>query len=469
MMRSGFFVPTARVIAVLALLSAPARSAFADDPAPPPKAPASPALVTPGSDPGGEVPKPGVTSPKPGVSVKQLLRDASALRTLVTQKSPQVAAAGARIVQAEADVGTAGLLPNPQVDTTLGGITVSTPNPAKLTFKDTALFDIGVSEQIEIGKRGPRVEAATARLESAKAQAQSTKQDVVGDAREALGRVAYYAARGALLDAGVASAKEGAKAEATKVEKGGTSGVDYDRLSLEVLALEAEAARGKTELSGALATCSALLRQGCDESGAGEEDLDASATVPAAPSSGDKVEDRPDIVAIRKEADASRAEVDLAHAKAIPDPTVRVGYTRDQLTYAGNQPDVMSVQLIVPLPIFDHGQHDAAKAQARANELESTAQATILGATSDVTALRAKVQYLDKALATMKKDAIPKAESVVKATEKAFAAGEVRLTDLLLARRAYLGLRLSEIDLSYEHFTARSALRRALGLDSTDR
>ena len=39
----------------------------------------------------------------------------------------------------------------------------------------------------------------------------------------------------------------------------------------------------------------------------------------------------------------------------------------------------------------------------------------------------------------------------------------------LLARRAYLGLRLSEIDLSYEHFTVRSALRRALGIDSAQR
>ena len=54
-------------------------------------------------------------------------------------------------------------------------------------------------------------------------------------------------------------------------------------------------------------------------------------------------------------------------------------------------------------------------------------------------------------------------------TEKAFAEGQVGLTDLLLARRAYLGLRLSQIDLSYEHFTVRSALRRALGIDSASR
>ena len=467
MKRSGFFLPTARLFAVLALISGPARSALGDEPAQAP--PATPSLPT-APPAAGDSTSPGAAPLKPaGVSVAQMLRDTSALRALVMRKSPQVAAADARITQARADVGTAGLLQNPQLGVTLGGITVGDTNPKGLGFGDTAYIDTGISEQFEIGKRGPRTEAATARLESAKALAQATTSDAVGDAREALGKVAYYAARSALLEQGASSAREGAKVENAKMQKGGTAGVDYDRLSLEVLALEAEASRGKTELASALATCQALLHQPCDETGAGEADLDASADVPGPPASGDSVESRPDIVAIRKEAEASRAEVDLAHAKAIPDPTIRLGYTRDQLVVAGNQPNLLSVSVSIPLPIFDHGQYDAAKASARATEMDHTAQAAALGAASDVTSLRARTTYLEKAVGTMKKDAIPKAESVVKVTEKAFAEGQVGLTDLLLARRAYLGLRLSQIDLSYEHFTARSALRRALGVDTSAR
>ncbi len=444
-----------------------ARTARADEPA---KATLPAPAAAPADEDGR---KPEQAAPKAGgVSVAQLLRDGAALRAIVLKKSPLVAAADARISQAQADVGTAHLLlPNPSVDVTAGGIVIGDTTPAKphLSYGDTALFDVGLSQTIEIGKRGPRIEAANARLESAKALAQVTTQDAVGDAREALGKVAYYAARSAVLEQSAESAKKGATIEKAKLDHGGTSGADYDRLTLEVIALEAEASRGKTELAGALATCQALLHAPCDEAGAGEDDLDASADVPAAPAAGDEASSRPDILAVRKEADASRAEIDLAHAKVIPDPTIRLGFTRDQLVVAGNQSNVASVSVTIPLPLFDHGQHDAAKASARAVELDQTATAMTAGATSDVTSLRAKTTYLEKAVGTMKKDAIPKAQSVVGVTEKAFTEGQIGLTDLLLARRAYLGLRLSQIDLSYEHFTVRSALRRALGIDTAAR
>lgn len=403
------------------------------------------------------------------MSVAQLLRDASALRALVMKKSPQIAAADARIAQAQADVGAAHLLPNPTVDVTTGGLVLGETNPKGLNYGQTGLFDVGLSQMIEIGKRGPRIEAANNRLESAQASAQAATQDVVGDAREALGKVAYYNARSSLLDEGATAARKGVTVENAKLSLGGTSGVDFDRLTLEVITLEAEAARGKTELAGALALCQALLHAPCDETGAGEDDLDASADVPAAAPSGDKVDDRADIVAMRKDAEASQSDAALARAKAIPDPTVRVGYTHDLLTLAGNQANVLSVSVSLPLPIFDHGQHEAARATARASELSRVADAITLTATSDANGLRSKTAYLQKVLGTMKKDAIPKAQSVVGVTEKAFSEGQVGLTDLLLARRAYLGLRLSEIDLSYEHFTARSALRRALGIDSVSR
>jgi len=448
----------------LILALGPGGAALADEPAKAPSA-ASGAEAVP------EAPPSPAGAPKAtGVSVSQMLRDGAALKALILKKSSLVAAADARIAQAQADVGTAHLLPNPSVDMTLGGLVIGDSNPSKphLGFDQTALFDVGVSQMVELGKRGPRIDAAKSRLESAKALAQVTTQDAVGDAREALGRVAYYAARSAILEEGAEAARKGATVEKAKLDQGGTSGADYDRLALEVIALEAEAARGKTELAGALTSCQALLRTPCDDAGAGEADLNAAADVPAAPS-GDTVESRPDIVAVKKEAEASRSDAELARARAIPDPTIRLGYTRDQLVVAGNQSNVLSLSVTIPLPLFDHGQHDAAKATARATELDHTATALSTGATSDVASLRAKTAYLEKAVATMKKDAVPKAQSVVGVTEKAFAEGQIGLTDLLLARRAYLGLRLSQIDLAYEHFTARSALRRALGLDVLSR
>ncbi len=41
------------------------------------------------------------------------------------------------------------------------------------------------------------------------------------------------------------------------------------------------------------------------------------------------------------------------------------------------------------------------------------------------------------------------------------------MTDLLLARRAHLGLILNQIDLRFDYFSVRNDLRRVLGLDAS--
>jgi cobalt-zinc-cadmium efflux system outer membrane protein len=403
----------------------------------------------------------------PAADVGRFLRDTTALATWLRQRGPDVAAASARVSQARADVAGAKLLPNPVFDTSVADMVLGASNPPGLRFVDTAMFTFGVSETIELGKRGPRIEGANLRLDGARRDADATVADRVAAARGAIGRVVYVRAKQALIEDALAAAKRASEVERVRLEQGAISGTDFDRIELERMALETDAARSRSEVIAALAACRAAVLSPCEGVGASLGDLDAAAPLPPS-TAPDAIEKRPDVVALRLKARASEQDRMLAERRAIPDPTLRLAWVHDRLVIAGDQLNTMTVGLTVPIPMFDHGQADAARASARTQELEHTARAIVAGAASDLTALLARKAYVEEALERLNKTALPKSTGVVAVSERAFTQGQVDLTDLLLARRAHLALLVSGLDLRFEYFAVRSELRHVLGLDGAE-
>jgi hypothetical protein len=96
--------------------------------------------------------------------VAALLHDDRAISEWLKQRHHDVLAAEARMAQARADLGSARLpLPNPQLDFTLGGLGVGKPNPTldkatqdRLNFGNTSNYSVGITQTIELGKRGAR-------------------------------------------------------------------------------------------------------------------------------------------------------------------------------------------------------------------------------------------------------------------------------------------------------------------------
>jgi outer membrane protein TolC len=62
-------------------------------------------------------------------------------------------------------------------------------------------------------------------------------------------------------------------------------------------------------------------------------------------------------------------------------------------------------------------------------------------------------------------DTLPRANGVLEAEERGLIEGQLDITDLLLARREAIALRLQALDLHFELFSIRNDLRQALGLD----
>ncbi|HYS78278.1 MAG TPA: hypothetical protein VEO94_05530, partial [Candidatus Dormibacteraeota bacterium] len=100
------------------------------------------------------------------VAVDALLKDARALVVWMADHNKDVLAAASRVEQAQAGLRQGRLFPNPALSGTVSDLTVGPTNPPGLTRGETAIYGTVLSETVEIGKRGPRIESAALRVQS---------------------------------------------------------------------------------------------------------------------------------------------------------------------------------------------------------------------------------------------------------------------------------------------------------------
>jgi len=341
---------------------------------------------------------------------------------------------------------------------------VGATNPPGLGLDRTLIYGAGLSQTFELGKRGPRAEAADLRLRAAERRVADARSNRVADARLALGRAVYTGLRQHAFERALDAARSSTRIAKGRLEHRALSGVDYDRLVLDSSSLEAEAARSSADSAAALAECEAVLLAPCDLTGTSESDLDAADPSPRALDAS-ALERRADVAALRLESEAAHQDATVAARRAIPDLTFRVGYTHDRFTISGDNANTLSLSVAAPLPLFDRGQHDETRALARAEEARRLAASALAAARGDLSALTARSTAIARTLATLRKDALPRARAVLQAQEQGLAEGQLDMTDLLLARRQAIDLELLDLDLRFELFSVRNEIRRVLGAD----
>ena len=385
----------------------------------------------------------------------------------IKRRSAEIAGANARIEQSRADFGQSRLFPNPVADFSLGGVNVAQSNPRGLGFKDTANYGVGVAELLEIGKRGPRIESARLRERASREDYLTVLGQKMASARLALARAIYLKSKQTTLDENLESAKKVIDLERSRLEHGDISKNDFDRLLLDTTTLELEVARTRTEFEISLTDARAVLFAPVDVDGAKLDDLDAALLLPSGLKDAEEVlEHRADVLSLRITEQSARQDEVLARRMIIPDLNFHVGYLHDYLTVAGNQEHTIAFGVALSIPLFDRGQHGAAKAAGRAMEIESAARATIAEAQADLAELKRRRTFLESALDRLQKEDLPRSTEVLDATLKAFNRGQVSLTDLILARRTHLSLVVSVMDLRFDNFNVKNDLRRVLGLDA---
>jgi cobalt-zinc-cadmium efflux system outer membrane protein len=404
----------------------------------------------------------------PAVDVRPLFTDPLKLARWLAGRDPQVAAARARAEAAIAASHQAGVHPNPQLSASLGGLVVGATNPSapRLGLDQTTNVTAGVSQLFELGKRGPRQQAARLRADEAAVQATATLGARVGEAMATLGKLAYVTSRRAAVAANLETARALLALEKVRHDHADLSGAEFSRIELDTQAIELQLGRADADVATAAAVCSAVLHAPCSTDGIAEPTaLDAAAPLPEPVPDDDAIAHRSAREVSRLEIAALGADALLARRRAVPDPTIGVSYTYDNLVVAGNQQQTVMLSLSLPLPIFDRGDHDATALAATARADAADDRAVVDIARGEVVALRAQRATLATTLTRLEGEAVPKSALIVQQTRRSFDLGQAGLADLLLAERAHRELLLEVLDTRFDLFNVRAQLRQALGLD----
>ena len=375
--------------------------------------------------------------------------DEATLIELVWEHAPELQLTRSRLANARADSERSLLLPNPTLDVSANTLPVGETNPPGTPFGSVPNYSVGLSELIELGKRGPRQDATRFAARSTVYDARAQLNERYHDLQEAIGEVAASERRIAQLTALVADAARLSAVQLARAEKGDSAMLDADRARLEEQKLQTALQEQQALLLSNLRVCSAVAGVPC-------EPFQAPALSAAWLSRlrgqypDDAIEHRPDVLSLEAASASARAAEQLARAKAIPDPTVRFGYVRDQFVISGNQPNSLFVGLSLPLPIFDHGQADASAAAITAKAAERAKQQLVQIGRDAARRYGAEAASLEARRQRLADETLPLARSVVDRLDSAVSRGSADIQDLLLARRTLgeLLLEATDVDLT---------------------
>ena len=390
--------------------------------------------------------------------------DGAPLLELLWERSPKLEGARAQARAAEAEVERARLLPNPGVDLSWNTIPVGPTNPPGLAdpLLNVPNYAATVSLLLELAKRGPRLTAAEERAAAALEDVRDALQQDYFELLAHAGEIAAAQLRIASLQDLAQDAARLTELQRARTRAGDASGLDADRASLEEEKLVGSLGQERARLQGELRACAEVAGVPCVPF-AGAPEAEAFLGRDAAGGAAAPLEERPDLRSLEHQRAAAAAALQLAHRRAIPDVTLRAGYTYDQFAVSGNQGQSVLLGASLPIPVFDHGQADAAAASAAASAAERSRALLLDRARAQLEALKEEERAAGARRDRVRDAALPLARRLVGQLEAATGRGGAGLQDLLLARRSLGELAQQQADLELEVFQLRLQRARVLG------
>ncbi|MEO5769061.1 MAG: TolC family protein [Polyangia bacterium] len=381
--------------------------------------------------------------------------------------SPEVVSARGAVADARAVAERSELLPNPTLTATWGTIPVGR-RPPGVAFGDVPNYSLGASQLFELGKRGPRQAAARAGADEARLFLGDLYRGRFLDVLKAIGDESVAAGHTAILERLVEASQGTLTLQKLREAKGDVAGLEVDRLEVEHLRLLSALGEARAAMEEAAAACALLLGQSCPPVRALDDALkylasDQTLDQLKGGRDDEAIARRPDLQALQAAERRLRYEGLLARRQKIPDPTLSLAATHDTFTSAGNQSNSLTLSLALPLPIFDRGQPEVARAAARAQLATRQRETLTEAARRALVADRRRLDLLSERAKRLDEQAIPMARATAERVEAAARRGGAALQDVLLARRAMEELQLDRVDVAAQSFSARLEIRRAAG------
>lgn len=335
---------------------------------------------------------------------------------------------------AEADVLAAGLFPNPTLNYNRDGIQ-GAPDSLEQTWMLAQTFDIS-------GRRGLHREAASRRVAAERAGNAARRLEMAAHIRRSFHEALF---RQETVRATETWAQRFARVEGLVgrlARAGEASGYDRRRLARERQTAEARLAAERAELDRALARLAALA--GVPDLPRLEGELLPSAPVPLE-TAWARLDQRPDLQALWRRAEAADLAGRAARRGGIPDVTVGIG--PKYVDNGGARDQGIALSLSVPLPVFDRQQAGQARAAAEALQARAEYRLEKRRAEGELRGLYRQAEALRRTAADYRSRAVAASPDLLRIAEAAYQGGESSLLELLDAYRGALESEITALDL----------------------
>jgi cobalt-zinc-cadmium efflux system outer membrane protein len=379
------------------------------------------------------------------------------LERIIAARTPALEAANLEVEVAEADRQQSRLLPNPSLDLGWGTVPVGPLNPPGLArpLANVPNYAIGLSYTVPVGKRRPRIQRATALAEASRARREALTRTLSLQFAGLLGQLAVATLRREGARSLVEDAARAVEVASTRLASGFGTPLDLDRLRIDLSRSEQLLRSVESDLSATLAACSGLVAMRCEAFTSSAEARGFLARwIDQAPLPTGALAERPDLRALAANERAATAELRLARAQRLPDPTVRLGYLHDRFVISGNQMNSLNLGVSFPLPLFDHGQAMIAAARARQARFAAERRRRLAASEVRSQALRERVAAQRTRQHALSEQIIPRARALLDEMERAAETRLVALGDVLQSRRTMSELLLEEADSYADAFDA---------------
>jgi cobalt-zinc-cadmium efflux system outer membrane protein len=390
----------------------------------------------------------------------------------VLEADPQIQVGMEAIRQAQADLLTASLPPNPELSTLQTLLPLGRPFRADTREGGPPQFDVELSYPIDwflFGKRAAAITSARLGIEVSVADFAEVVRHRVAEAIAAFYSVLEAQAVLTLAWEDLESVQRTEEITQQLVAIGGAGTIELDRIRLAVIDSQREVRRSETALAAAMSQLRALL---------GFPDFapalmlrgDLEVSTPAPPLTPEDAltlaeQHRPDLISLRRQLVKAETDVVVEQKNIYPEVTPMIGYTRQFQREAIGFPDVNAWGIGVGLtvPLFDRNQGNIAKAQSVRTQTQLHLRAQLLELQAEV---EQAVQAYRAAYQTVTTDdpvQLQAAQNVRDKIQAAYELGARPLIEVLDAQRAYRETRRRYLEGQAQYWQALHQLNATIG------
>jgi cobalt-zinc-cadmium efflux system outer membrane protein len=364
--------------------------------------------------------------------------------------NPELSAAVNELQAVEGAVMQAGILPNPEVSTSVE----DTQNRA------TRSTTVQINQLIELGgKRAARIASAERGRDVATADLAAKRQEIRASVVGAFFAVLVAQERVRQVEDLFGLAQRATQAASRRVTAGKISPVDETRARVAEAQARVELTQAKGDLVAARKRLAATWGSSTPRFAQVEGRTDSLPEILSSEEIERRLSNSPVLARARHEADRFSALADVERSRRMPNVTVSLGTKK--VEELGRNQTIVGVS--IPFPLFDRNQGNVFQALRRADKARDELSATEVRLNSEVTQNQERLQALVVAATTLQDEILPGARSAYSAAAKGFELGKFSFLEVLDAQRTFFQARAQYLNsLSEAHRTA-AELERVLG------